>query len=388
MADDTRGKAVTCRAVICRGAGKPWTVEKVTIDPPKALEVRIKVVATGLCHTDVHLRTGHLEGSSFPHKFPSLVGHEGSGQVESVGEGVTSVVPGDHVLISFNGKCNSCYMCSRPSKTNLCARASVGQIAMPDGTLRTRTLTGEAVHNFMGVGTLAEYLVCVEARVAKVRKDAPLDKICLISCGISTGYGSAVNIAKVQPGSSVAIWGLGTIGMAAVCGARDCGATEIIGVNTSLKKFELAKKFGCTHFVSPNQLPEGCTSVVDAVKKLTGGLGVDYAIECVGLHETMQDAYESTADAWGVTVLSGVVNDKRPLELSPNGIVSGKIVTGGFQGGYHGRNDLPKLVDLYMDGKLVVDQLITGVVNLNQTEEAIDWLLTGKALRTVIMCQQ
>ncbi|KAI1285843.1 Alcohol dehydrogenase class-3 [Halotydeus destructor] len=378
--------AITCRAALCHGPKSPLTIEEVTIDAPKAGEVRVKVFATGLCQSDLHLSTGHFEGCSFPQNFPIVLGHEGSGQVESVGQGVTSVQVGDHVLLSFNGKCNDCYLCSNSDRTNLCMNEAIPQDSMQDGTLRIRTLAGVEVHSFIGLGTFAEYLVCSEARVAKIRKDAPLEKVCLLSCGIPTGYGTAVNIAKVRRGSSVAIWGLGTIGLATACGARDCGATKIIGVDTNPAKFELATKFGCTHFVNPKQLPDGCTSVVDAVKKLTGGFGVDYAIECVGFPQTLQDAYESSADAWGVTVLVGAINDNKPVAISPNGIAAGKVITGGFQGGYHGRNDLPKLVDLYMDGRLMVDQFITGTLKLDRINDAVDLLLSGKALRTVIMC--
>ncbi|KAI1285837.1 Alcohol dehydrogenase class-3 [Halotydeus destructor] len=388
MATETQGKVVTCRAVLCRGPKIPLTIEEVSIDPPKVGEVRVKVVASGVCHSDVHLFAGHFEGSSFPQKFPTLLGHEGSGVVESVGDGVTSVQVGDHVLVSFSGKCNDCYLCANSDKTNICMKDAICQITMPDGTVRTRTSSGEEVYNFSGVGTFAEYLVCREGRVAKIRKDAPLEKACILSCGIPTGYGTAVNIAKIRPGSTVAIWGLGTIGLATVSGARDCGATKIIGVDRNPDKFNLAAKFGCTDFVNPKQLPDGCTSVVDAVKKLTGGIGVDYAIECAGFHQTFQDAYDSSADAWGMTVLVGLINDSKPLEISPNGIAGGKVITGGFQGGYHGRNDLPKLVDLYMEGRLLVDELITGTVKLEQINDAFEWLLAGKALRTVVMCQE
>ncbi|KAI1285836.1 Alcohol dehydrogenase class-3 [Halotydeus destructor] len=361
MAAETQGRVITCRAALFYGPKVSLSIEEVTIDPPKAGEVRVKIVASGVCHSDVHYYTGHHVGSSIPQNYPTLLGHEGSGIVESVGEGVTSVRAGDH--------------------------DGMLQTTMPDGTLRTRTLAGVEVNNYVGLGTFAEYLVCSEGRVAKIRKDAPLEKVCLLSCGIPTGYGSAVNIAKVRPGSSVAIWGLGTIGLATACGARDCGAVKIIGVDTNPAKFDLATAFGCTDFVNPKQLPDGCTSVVEAIKQLTGGIGVDYAIECAGYHQTLQDAYDSSADAWGVTVLVGVINDKKPLEISPNGIASGKVITGGFQGGYHGRNDLPKLVDLYMDGKLMVDEYITGTLALDEINEAFDLLLSGKALRTVLMCQ-
>jgi S-(hydroxymethyl)glutathione dehydrogenase/alcohol dehydrogenase len=219
--------------------------------------------------------------------------------------------------------------------------------------------------------------------VAKIDDAAPLDKVCLIACGIPTGFGSAVNIAKVQPGATVGIWGLGTIGLAAACGARSRGASLIVGVDTNPAKFELARKFGCTAFINPLDLPKGQT-IVDAIKLLTNGVGLDVAIECIGFQKTVADAFQSTALGFGVTVVNGVISNGKPIEIEASELLTGKTLTGGFQGGFQGKNDLPKLVDLYMKGELMVDEFITGTVKLEQVNEAFELLFSGKALRTVV----
>jgi len=373
----TVGKVIKCKAAVAWEPKQPLSVEEIEVAPPKAGEVRIKVVATGVCHTDSFT----LSGQDPEGLFPSILGHEGAGVVESVGEGVTSVKQGDHVIPLYIPECGDCKFCNSP-KTNLCGkiRSTQGAGVMPDGTSRF-TCKGKTLYHFMGCSTFSEYTVVAEISVTKVVDEAPMDKVCLLGCGISTGYGAAINTAKVEAGSICAIWGLGAVGLAVALGCKAQGASRIIGVDLNESKFEPAKKFGVTEFVNPKNL-SGKT-IVEHLQEITDG-GCDYTFECIGNIHTMRQALESCHKGWGESVVIGVAGAGQEISTRPFQLVTGRVWRGSAFGGWKSRSGVPKLVADYMSGKLLVDEFVTAKMTLEQINEAFQAMHDGKVLRTVI----
>ncbi|CAG7823949.1 unnamed protein product [Allacma fusca] len=372
----TEGQVIKCQAAVAWEAGKPLTLEEIEVAPPQAGEVRLKVLATGVCHTDAYTLSGQdPEGT-----FPCILGHEGGGVVESVGPGVTAFKEGDHVIPLYIPQCYDCKFCNSP-KTNLCSkiRLTQGKGLMPDGTSRF-TCKGKSLFHFMGCSTFSEYTVVAEISLAKVAEKAPLDKVCLLGCGISTGYGAALNTAKVEPGSNVAIWGLGCVGLAVALGAKRAGAARIIGIDVNPDKFEVAKKFGCNEFVNPKELTK---TIQEALVEMTDG-GLDYTFECIGNVNTMRAALESCHKGWGMSVIIGVAASGQEISTRPFQLVTGRTWAGSAFGGWKSRDSIPKLVDEYLNGQLDVDGFVTGDLPLTQINEAFDLMHAGKSIRTVI----
>ncbi len=364
------------RAAVAFEAGKELVIEQVELEGPKAGEVLVQLKATGVCHTDEFTRSGaDPEGL-----FPVIFGHEGAGVVVDVGPGVTSVERGDHVIPLYTPECRECKSClSR--KTNLCTaiRATQGKGVMPDGTSRF-SIGKTKVHHYMGCSTFSEFTVLPEIAVAKVRKDAPFDKICYIGCGVTTGVGAVINTAKVEPGANVVVFGLGGIGLNVVQGARLAGADLIIGVDINERRAELGRKFGMTHFVNPGELKG---DLVAHLVALTGG-GADYSFECVGNVELMRQALECCHRGWGVSVIIGVAGAGREISTRPFQLVTGRVWKGTAFGGARGRTDVPKIVDWYMDGKIDIDSLITHKLPLERINESFELMHSGASIRTVV----
>jgi S-(hydroxymethyl)glutathione dehydrogenase/alcohol dehydrogenase len=364
------------RAAVAYQAGKPLVVEEVDLEGPRAGEVLIEIKATGVCHTDEFTRSGaDPEGL-----FPVIFGHEGAGVVRDVGAGVTSVEPGDHVIPLYTPECRACKSClSR--KTNLCTaiRATQGKGLMPDGTSRF-SLGKSPIHHYMGCSTFAQFTVLPEIALAKIRPDAPFDKICYIGCGVTTGLGAVLWTAKVTPGSNVVVFGLGGIGLNVVQGARLAGADRIIGVDINPGREALARKFGLTHFVNPKDL-QG--DLVPHLLELTGG-GADYSFECVGNVELMRQALECCHRGWGESIIIGVAGAGQEIRTRPFQLVTGRIWKGTAFGGARGRTDVPKIVDWYMNGKIDIDSLITHKLPLSRINEAFELMHTGQSIRTVV----
>jgi len=370
------GKSITCKAAVAWEAAKPLQIEEIEVAPPKAGEVRIKVVATGVCHTDYYTWSGKdPEGI-----FPVVFGHEGGGIVESVGEGVTSVKPGDHVIPLYVPECRECKFC-KSGKTNLCQKIRVtqGKGLMPDGTSRF-TCKGKQLFHYMGCSTFSEYTVIPEISVAVVDPKAPLDKVCLLGCGITTGYGAVFNTAKVQPGSTVAVFGLGGVGVSVIQGAHEAKASRIIGVDTNPAKFELAKKFGATECINPKDYKK---PIQEVLVELTDG-GLDYTFECIGNVETMRAALEACHKGWGESTIIGVAGAGECIQTRPFQLVTGRVWRGSAFGGVKGRTQIPEIVQKYMNGKLKVDEYITFTFPLAQINEAFHMLHEGKSIRSVI----
>jgi len=374
--ENTVGKPIECRAAVAWKAGEDLKIEKVTVDPPKAGEVRIKITATGVCHTDSYT----LSGADPEGLFPCILGHEGAGIVESVGEGVTSVKPGDHVVPLYIPQCRDCKFCNS-KKTNLCSkiRETQGKGVMPDGTSRFKC-NGNPVYHFMGCSTFSEYTVVAEISVAKVDPNARLDRICLLGCGIPTGYGAALNTAQVEPGSTVAIWGLGAVGLAVALGCKEAGAKTIIGVDTNPEKAAVGKKFGVTEFVNPKDYDKPIQEVL--IQKTDGGL--DYTFECIGNVHCMRAALESCHKGWGTSVIIGVAASGQEISTRPFQLVTGRVWKGSAFGGWKSRDSVPKLVDLYVKGSLPVDMFATHDMKLDDINEAFHVMHAGKSLRTVV----
>lgn len=373
---DTAGKVISCKAAVAWEAKKPLSIETVEVAPPKAGEVRVKITASGVCHTDAYTLDGHdSEGI-----FPVILGHEGAGIVESVGEGVTKFKPGDHVIPLYIPQCFECKYCKSP-KTNLCPkiRATQGKGVLPDGTTRF-TCKGQQVYHFMGTSTFSEYTVVAEISLCKIDEAAPLDKVCLLGCGIPTGYGAALNTAKVEKGSSCAIWGLGAVGLAAAMGCKAAGATRIIGVDINPEKFKLGEKFGCTEFVNPNDYDKPIQQVL--IEKTDGGL--DYTFECVGNVMTMRAALESCSRGWGVSVIIGVAESGREISTRPFQLVTGRTWKGTAFGGWKSVESVPKLVTSYMNKELMVDEFITHTMPVEKINEAFTLMHEGKSLRSIV----
>jgi len=364
------------RAAVAFEAGKDLVIEQVELEGPKAGEVLVQLKATGICHTDEFTRSGaDPEGL-----FPVIFGHEGAGVVVDVGPGVTSVERGDHVIPLYTPECRACKSClSR--KTNLCTaiRATQGKGVMPDGTSRF-SIGKTKVHHYMGCSTFSEFTVLPEIAVAKVRKDAPFDKICYIGCGVTTGIGAVINTAKVEPGANVVVFGLGGIGLNVVQGARLAGADLIIGVDINDRRAELGRKFGMTHFVNPSELKG---DLVAHLVALTGG-GADYSFECVGNVELMRQALECCHRGWGVSVIIGVAGAGREISTRPFQLVTGRVWKGTAFGGARGRTDVPKIVDWYMDGKIDIDSLITHKLPLERINESFELMHSGASIRAVV----
>src|SRR5215216_5350204 len=364
------------KAAVAVAAGKPLEVMTVQIEGPKAFEVLVEIKATGICHTDEFT----LSGADPEGLFPAILGHEGAGVVVDVGPGVTSVKKGDHVIPLYTPECRQCPSClSR--KTNLCTaiRSTQGQGVMPDGTSRF-SIGAKKLHHYMGCSTFANFTVLPEIAVAKVREDAPFDKVCYIGCGVTTGIGAVINTAKVEPGSNVVVFGLGGIGLNVVQGAKMVGADKIVGVDLNPAKRDLAEKFGMTHFVNPNEV-EG--DLVPYLIALTGG-GADYSFECIGTVNVMRQALECAHRGWGVSVIIGVAASGQEISTRPFQLVTGRVWKGSAFGGARGRTDVPKIVDWYMEGKIEIDPLITHTMPLEKINEAFDLMHEGKSIRSVV----
>ena len=366
------------QAAVAFGAGKPLEVTTVELDGPKAGEVLVEVMATGICHTDEFTRSGgDPEGI-----FPSILGHEGAGIVREIGAGVTSVAVGDHVIPLYTPECRDCEYCLHP-KTNLCQaiRSTQGQGLMPDGTSRFR-IGKDPIYHYMGCSTFSNFTVLPEIAVAKVRPDAPFDKICYIGCGVTTGIGAVINTAKVEPGSNVVVFGLGGIGLNVIQGARLVGADMIVGVDLNPAREEIARKFGMTHFVNPKEL--GDKDVVAHIVELTRG-GADYSFECIGNVQVMRQALECCHKGWGESVIIGVAGAGQEIATRPFQLVTGRVWRGTAFGGARGRTDVPRIVDWYMAGKINIDDLITHTMPLADINKGFDLMHEGKSIRGVVV---
>lgn len=364
------------RAAVAHKAGAPLTIETVKLEGPKAGEVLVEIKATGICHTDEFT----LSGADPEGIFPAILGHEGAGIVVEVGPGVTSVQKGDHVIPLYTPECRQCKSClSR--KTNLCTaiRATQGKGLMPDGTSRF-SLGKDPVFHYMGCSTFSNFTVLPEIAVAKIREDAPFDKVCYIGCGVTTGIGAVINTAKVEPGANVVVFGLGGIGLNVIQGARMAGANMIVGVDINPGRKALAEKFGMTHFVNPKEV-QG--DLVPYLVDLTGG-GADYSFECVGNVQLMRQALECCHRGWGVSVIIGVAGAGQEISTRPFQLVTGRVWKGTAFGGARGRTDVPKIVDWYMDKKINIDDLITHVLPLDRINEGFDLVHAGKSIRAVV----
>ena len=365
------------RAAVAHKAGAPLEIETVQLEGPQAGEVLVEVKATGICHTDAFT----LSGEDPEGLFPTILGHEGAGVVVETGPGVTSVEGGDHVIPLYTPECRECEYCLNP-KTNLCQaiRSTQGQGVMPDGTSRF-SRKGEKLYHYMGCSTFANYTVLPEIALAKVRKDAPFDKICYIGCGVTTGIGAVVNTAKVEPGSSVVVFGLGGIGLNVIQGARMVGATQIVGVDLNPDKKVMAERFGMTDFVNPKEI-DG--DVVAHLVEVTGG-GADYSFECIGNVHTMRQALECAHKGWGESIIIGVAGAGQEISTRPFQLVTGRSWRGTAFGGARGRTDVPQIVDWYMDGKIEIDPMITHTLPLEQINDAFDLMHEGKSIRSVVV---
>ncbi len=365
------------RAAVAWEAGKPLSIEQVDVAGPKAGEVLVRIVATGVCHTDAFT----LSGADPEGMFPVILGHEGGGIVEEVGEGVTSLQVGDHVIPLYTPECGECEYC-RSGKTNLCQKIRVtqGQGVMPDGTSRF-SLNGKPLLHYMGTSTFSEYTVLPEISLAKINKAAPLEKVCLLGCGITTGIGSVLNTAKVEPGASVAVFGMGGIGLSVVQGAVMAKAGRIVVVDTNPAKFEMAKLLGATDFVNPKDYPD--TPIQQVIVELTNG-GVDYSFECIGNVHVMRAALECCHKGWGESIIIGVAGAGQEISTRPFQLVTGRVWRGSAFGGVKGRSQLPGYVDRYMAGEIKIDEMITEVLPLERINDAFDMMHAGKVIRSVI----
>jgi S-(hydroxymethyl)glutathione dehydrogenase/alcohol dehydrogenase len=365
------------KAAVAWEAGKPLSVETVRLDGPKAGECLVEVKATGVCHTDAYT----LSGKDPEGLFPAILGHEGAGVVVETGPGVTTLKAGDHVIPLYVPECRQCEYCTS-GKTNLCQaiRETQGKGVMPDGTSRF-AVGNQKLFHYMGTSTFSNYTVVPEIALAKVREDAPFDKICYIGCGVSTGIGAVINTAKVRPGDNVVVFGLGGIGLNVVQGARLAGANMIVGVDVNPARRPLAEKFGMTHFVNPNEV-EG--DLVPYLVSLTKG-GADFAFECVGNVKLMRQALECCHKGWGECVIIGVAGAGEEISTRPFQLVTGRVWRGTAFGGVKGRTQVPRIVDWYMEGKINIDDLITHTVPLKDINKAFDLMHEGKSIRTVVM---
>ena len=365
------------RAAVAHAAGQPLSIETVQLEGPKEGEVLVEIKATGICHTDAFTLTGEdPEGL-----FPSILGHEGAGVVQEVGAGVKSLKPGDHVIPLYIPECRACKFCLS-GKTNLCGavRTTQGKGVMPDGTSRF-SVNGAPLHHYMGCSTFANYTVLPEISLAKIREDAPFDKVCYIGCGVTTGIGAVINTAKVEPGANVVVFGLGGIGLNVIQGARMVGADRIVGVDINPDKRALAERFGMTHFVDPNEVGD---DLVKYLIDLTDG-GADSSFECIGNVQTMRQALECAHKGWGVSVIIGVAGAGQEISTRPFQLVTGRTWKGTAFGGARGRTDVPRIVDWYMDGKINIDDLITHTLTLDDINEGFELMHQGQSIRSVVV---
>jgi S-(hydroxymethyl)glutathione dehydrogenase/alcohol dehydrogenase len=363
------------KAAVAREAAKPLEIEQIDLEGPKEGEVLVRLAATGVCHTDAYT----LSGRDPEGLFPAVLGHEGAGVVEEVGPGVSSVRPGDHVIPLYTPECRQCRYCLS-GKTNLCItlRATQGRGLMPDGTSRL-SKDGVLIHHYMGTSTFAECTVLPEIALAKIREDAPLDKVCLLGCGITTGIGAVLNTAKVEPGATVAVFGLGGVGLSVIQGAVMAGAERIIAVDLNPGKFELAGQLGATDFVNPAEVDD----LVGHIVELTDG-GVDYSFECVGNVDLMGRALACTARGWGQSIVIGVAGSGEEIHARPFLLVTGRSWRGSAFGGVRGRTELPRYVDRYMAGRIKIDEMVSATLPLEEINRAFDLMHDGQVIRSVI----
>ena len=365
------------RAAVALKAGQPLEITEIDVHGPGEGEVLVRMVATGVCHTDAFT----LSGEDPEGIFPSVLGHEGGGIVEEIGAGVTSVKPGDHVIPLYTPECGECSFC-KSGKTNLCQKIRVtqGQGLMPDGTSRF-SLNGETLYHYMGTSTFSEYSVMPEISVAKISPEAPLDKVCLLGCGITTGIGAVLNTAKVEAGATVAVFGLGGIGLSVVQGAVMAGASRILAVDLNDDKFEMARMLGATDFVNPSKYDQ---PIQDVIVDLTNG-GVDYSFECIGNTNVMRSALECCHKGWGESVIIGVAGAGQEICTRPFQLVTGRVWRGTAFGGVRGRSELPGYVDNYMAGKINIDDMVTHTMGLEDINKAFDLMHAGESIRSVVI---
>ena len=371
------------RAAVATEAGKPLEVMDVNLDGPKAGEVLVEIKATGICHTDEFT----LSGADPEGLFPAILGHEGAGVVMEVGEGVTSVKPGDHVIPLYTPECRVCPSCLS-QKTNLCTsiRATQGQGLMPDGTSRFTTLDGDPILHYMGCSTFANHTVLPEIAVAKVREDAPFDKICYIGCGVTTGIGAVINTAKVEIGAKAVVFGLGGIGLNVIQGLRLAGADMIIGVDINPAKRTMAEHFGMTHYLNPTEVDDVTAEIVNMTKTPFDQIGgADYSFDATGNVQVMRAALECTHRGWGVSVIIGVAPAGAEISTRPFQLVTGRVWKGTAFGGARGRTDVPRIVDWYMDGKIEIDPMITHTMGLDDINTGFDLMHAGESIRSVVV---
>ncbi len=364
------------RAAIAWKAGEPLTIEQVDLAGPKSGEVLVEIKATGICHTDYYT----LSGADPEGLFPTILGHEGAGVVVDVGPNVKSLRKGDHVIPLYTPECRECIFCLS-QKTNLCQaiRSTQGKGLMPDSTSRF-SLDGKPLFHYMGTSTFSNYTVVPEIALAKIREDAPFDKVCYIGCGVTTGLGAVIYTAKVEAGANVAVFGLGGIGLNVIQGARMVGADKIIGVDINPEREAMARKFGMTHFINPNDVP----NIVDAVAQLTDG-GADYSFECIGNTTVMRQALECTHKGWGRSIIIGVAEAGAEISTRPFQLVTGRKWEGSAFGGARGRTDVPKIVDWYMEGKIDIDSLITHTLPLDKINDGFQLMKSGESIRSVVI---
>ncbi|AMX03909.1 S-(hydroxymethyl)glutathione dehydrogenase/class III alcohol dehydrogenase [Microbulbifer thermotolerans] len=367
---------IKSRAAVAWGPGQPLSIEEVDVMPPKAGEVLVRVVASGVCHTDAFT----LSGDDPEGVFPAILGHEGGGIVEAVGEGVTSVAVGDHVIPLYTPECGECKFC-KSGKTNLCQkiRETQGKGLMPDGTTRFFK-DGKPIYHYMGCSTFSEYTVLPEISLAKVNPEAPLEEICLLGCGVTTGMGAVMNTAKVEEGATVAIFGLGGIGLSAIIGATMARAGRIIAIDINERKFELARKLGATDCVNPNDYDK---PIQEVIIEMTDG-GVDYSFECIGNVHVMRSALECCHKGWGESVIIGVAGAGQEISTRPFQLVTGRVWKGSAFGGVKGRSELPGYVERYMKGEFKLDDFITHTMGLEQINDAFELMHKGESIRSVI----
>ncbi len=364
------------KAAVAWGPNQPLSIEEVDLEGPRAGEVLVRIVASGVCHTDAYTLSGvDPEGI-----FPVILGHEGAGIVEEVGEGVTSLKKGDHVIPLYTPECRECKFC-KSGKTNLCQkiRLTQGKGLMPDGTTRF-SKDGKPIFHYMGTSTFAEYTVVAEISLAKIDPKAPLDKVCLLGCGVTTGIGAVLNTAKVEKGANVAVFGMGGIGLSVIQGAKMAGAGKIIAIDINDAKFEMAQSFGATDFINPKKISG---SVTDEVIKLTDG-GADYSFECVGNVNLMRQALECCHKGWGESIIIGVAAAGEEISTRPFQLVTGRVWKGSAFGGVKGRTELPGYVDRYMKGEIKLDELVTFTMPIEEINKAFDYMHEGKAIRSVV----
>jgi S-(hydroxymethyl)glutathione dehydrogenase/alcohol dehydrogenase len=368
---------IKTRAAVAWEAGKPLSIEEVDLMPPQKGEVLVRIVATGVCHTDAYT----LSGADPEGVFPAILGHEGAGIVEAIGEGVTSVAVGDHVIPLYTPECGQCKFC-KSGKTNLCQaiRATQGKGLMPDGTTRFFK-DGKPIFHYMGTSTFAEHTVVPEIALAKISKAAPLEKVCLLGCGVTTGMGAVKNTAKVQPGDTVAVFGLGGIGLSVIIGAVMAKAGRIIAIDINEDKFDIAKKLGATDVVNPKNFDK---PVQDVIVEMTDG-GVDFSFECIGNVKVMRSALECCHKGWGESVIIGVAAAGQEISTRPFQLVTGRIWKGSAFGGVKGRSQLPGIVEQYMNGEFELDTFITHTMGLDDINHAFDLMHEGKSIRSVIL---